>query len=505
MRDLIDTLSFLSESTGLAGRKPGDVFKNPQGEELVFNEILFFPEQGGKFTPEQLEKFLKSVQNQQIQWMNTKSPRTGGVAIASFRGDNGDVYIGRYLESIKPSKTDNYVPNQVGEFRFAGKAAAKAQAGLSPQDLLVDRVGQTIPSIMQQLAKSLGTDHPLYAVAHKVAMGESLPIDFPAPPDMSFTAFRDYFCEILQPIALQKGNYSGNAGEAAEIFMGGSFEGSLISFDASKTAGLSDSILEASDGRIVKVSSKGNKGATASAKNLVDSVNELQQTPAGKKLVNKHKEIIDLMREIQTQGQAGAPLFLGVKYGIISEKDARQIAELKNSAPINLNRIDNITNLSPALKKLAKQRGTDTPDSVNLYYHLIAAVAHKAADEVNDKTNFSKAAAEILNNGALVQVYTKAKEGKDTWTLQDFNTVYPGESIKGVYLSAGKTYYSTGIKGNFTFKIDKGDGKPKKEPNDDVVDTGPDPDLTDVAKDITNPRRRQRPEPEVGVGRQKRK
>jgi hypothetical protein len=505
MRDIIDTLSFLSESTGLAGRKAGDVFRNPQGEELVFNDIQFFPAQGGKFTPEQVDKFLKSVEKQQIQWMNARSPRTGGIAIASFRGDNGDIYMGRYLESIKPSKTDNYVPNQVGEFRFAGKAAAKAQAGLSPQDLLVDRVNQTIPSIMNQLAKSLGTNHPLYAVAHKVAMGQELPIEFPAPADMSFTAFRDYFCEILQPIALQKGNYSGNAGEAAEIFMGGSFDGSTISFDASKTAGLSDSILEASDGRIVKVSSKGNKGATASAKNLVDSVNELQQTPAGKKLVNKHKEIIDLMREIQTQGQAGAPLFLGVKYNIISEKDARQIAELKNTAPINLSRIDNITNLSPALKKLAKQRSTDAPDNVNLYYHLIAAIAHKAAEEVNNKTNFSKAAAEILNNGALVQVYTKAKEGKDTWTLQDFDTVYPGKSIKGVYLSAGKTYYSTGIKGNFTFKIDKGDGKPEKEANDDVVDTGPDPDLQDVAGDITNPRRAKRREPEVGVGRQKRK
>ena len=99
-----------------------------------------------------------------------------------------------------------------------------------------------------------------------------------------------------------------------------------------------------------------------------------------------------------------------------------------------------------------------------MYYHLMAAVAFKAADEVNDKTDFSKAAADILNNGALVQMYTKAKEGKGQWTLGEFDTVYPGDSIKGVYLSASKTYYSTGIKGNYTFKIDKGQGKPKDEP-----------------------------------------
>ena len=32
-----------------------------------------------------------------------------------------------------------------------------------------------------------------------------------------------------------------------------------------------------------------------------------------------------------------------------------------------------------------------------------------------------------------------------------------------MFLDAGKTYYSTGIKGNFTFKIDKGKGVPKDD------------------------------------------
>jgi hypothetical protein len=94
----------------------------------------------------------------------------------------------------------------------------------------------------------------------------------------------------------------------------------------------------------------------------------------------------------------------------------------------------------------------------------------------------------------LVQVYTKASEGKGKWTLQEFNTVYPGESIKGVYLSSGKTYYSTGIKGNYTFKIDKGSGKPKDEQEVSAPDTrakreknaGRD-ELATSARDIVNP------------------
>ena len=163
---------------------------------------------------------------------------------------------------------------------------------------------------------------------------------------------------------------------------------------------------------------------------------------------------------------------------------------------------------------MALNRGTKTPENTSLYFHLIAEVAHKAADKVNDATDFPKAASDILNNGALVQVYTKAKEGKDTLILQEFNTVYPGDSIKGVYLSAGKTYYSTGIKGNFTFKIDKGTGVPKEDAEETQptqptsTSKKPELDLNKAAKQIATGRttRSEKQKPEVGdVGRAKRK
>lgn len=515
MRDILDKLETLNESTGLANRKSGDVFRDSSGNEIVFNNIRFFPDQGGKLEPNELDSMISRVSDElgtEIQWLNNRSPRSGGFAIASFNSPEGEILFGRYLESIKPDFTGNYVPNQIGDFRFAGKAAAKIQSGLTPQDLLTDRIDLTVEDILTQLAAKLGTDNALYKVAYNLAMGEPLPMTFDAPSDESFTGFRDYFCEILQPIALQRGQYTGNAGEAAEIFLGGTFEGTLISFDDSKTAGLSDSIMTNSEGKSIKVSTKGGKGATASTKNLIDSVNELQETDNGRKLIAKYEDAIEIMREIQKRGQAGAPLYLGMKYDIIDEDDARSILEMKNNAPISLTDIDNL-GLSDNLVRLAKGRGTTNTEKVNLYYHLMAAVAFKAADEVNDKTDFSKAAADILNNGALVQVYTKAKEGKGQWTLSEFNTVYPGDSIKGVYLSAGKTYYSTGIKGNYTFKIDKGQGKPKDEP----VSAGPgrakrtptEKEFVDKAADIALGRNRSNvvdktPSSMGNVGRKKR-
>ena len=465
MRDILNKLETLTESTGLAGRKPGDVFRNPDGDEIVFNSITFYPEGGGRFEQADLDQALEQMGD--VQWLNARTARSGGFAIASFSTPEGEKLFGRYLESIKPQTTDNYVPNAIGDYRFAGKAAAKAQAGLSPQDLLTDKIDLSTDDIINQLAKSLGTENPLYRMAYNLASGQPLPMTIDAPEGVSFSAFRDYFCEILQPIALQKGQYTGNAGEAAEIFLGGSFEDTVISFDDTKTAGLSDSIMTNSEGKSIKVSTKGGKGATASTSNLVNSVNELAATPNGQKLMEKYADTIEIMREIQKQGQAGAPLYLGVKYGIIDSEDAETIKTFKKLGPVSMDKIDEL-GLSDNLVNLAKGRKTDNPDSMNLYYHLMAAVAHKAADEVNDKTDFSKAAADILNNGALVQVYTKAKEKGGQWILDEFNTVYPGESIKGVYLSAGKTYYSTGIKGNYTFKIDKGQGKPK----DDETETG---------------------------------
>lgn len=464
MRDLIDRLVLLTESTGLAGRKPGDQFKSSNDDILVFNELKFYPE-SGKYTREELAEAMRSLTGK-VYWQNSNTPRTGGFGIAMLEGAAGYVYVGRFLENIKGSFTDNFIPNNFTIegvlYKYAGKSAEKQQAGLSPQDLLTDKIDLTSEDIVEQLEQKLGPDNVLYQLASKLASGEPLPLRFPAPADISFSAFRDYFCEILQPIAIQQGQYTGNAGEAAEIFLDGSFEDTLISFDSTKTAGLSDSILVADDGRSVKISTKGGKGATASAKNLIDSIDELSVTEDGRKILDKYSEVIEMLKQVQAAGQAGAPLYLGVLFDIISESDAETIKQLRNQPPVDLNDIETFE-LSDNLVDLALGRSTDTPGRTSLYYHLLAAVAHKAAIQVNDNTDFSKAAADILNNGALVQVYTKARQGKNEWTLDEFNTVYPGKSIKGVFFSAGKTYYSTGIKGNFTFKIEKGSDKPKDE------------------------------------------
>lgn len=512
MRDLLDKIQSLFESTGLAGRKPGDTFKNPEGETITFKTIEFYPNEGGKLSKEDLETNLATLGQQvQVQWQNAKTAKTGGYAIATFDTPNGEVNYGFYKDSIKPDPTNNYIPNQIGSFRFAGKAAEKIQSGLTPQDLLTKRDNLTADDIVKQLSNKLGENHPLTQLTSMIASGQEFPITFPAPEGVSFTGFRDYFCEILQPIALQNGQYKGNAGEAAERFMDGSFADSLISFDAAKNAGLSDSILTKTDGKYIKISTKGSRGATASVKNLTDALKELEQSPNGQKLTKKYKDTIELVNRIEQLGQKLAPLQLGVEYGIIDTKDYKDILNLKTQRPINLENIDQL-DISNNLKTLAKERETDDKSNVNLFYHLIASVAHLVAKKINDDTDFSAAASDILNNGALVQMYTDAKDKGKEWELKIFNTVYPGKSIEGVYLTAGKTYYSTGIKGNFTFRINKGGAKPTddepktKKTKDEKPST--EKDFEKKAQEIVRGRRepfKKEPKLDVGVGRKKRK
>lgn len=506
MRDLINII--LAESTGLTGRKPGDIFRNSEGDTITFVDIKLYPEGGGQYTKEELDDAIaQATGGKEIVWSNTRSARTGGFSIAQFDDVEGNpLYSGTYLQRIKPDPTENYVPNEFGDYKFKGKAAEKTQAGLSPQDLISQPSDLSVSDIMNQLAEKLGTDHPLYSVAHRVAMGEGPregnPIEFPAPEDISFSAFRDYFCEILQPIALQRGCYTGNAADAAEKFLGSSLADTVISFGGSKTEGLQDSKLTTPDGQLLKISTKGGKGAEASVKNLVDGVAELEETPDGRKVLKKYSKEIDIIRNIVRGGQNGAPLYLAVKYDIISEGEADQIRMLRSAKPINMKNLDEV-DITPRLKKFAIGREADNPQSVNLYYHLIAVIAHKAAEHVNEHTNFSSAATDILNNGALVQVYTKATQGARVWTLREFNTVWPGKSIRGVYLSAKKNYFSTMIKGNFTFIIDKGDSKAAKKAESPApqVDT----DLATAASRIVGePTVTQKTRKIGDVGRQKR-
>ena len=115
-------------------------------------------------------------------------------------------------------------------------------------------------------------------------MTGNIPVTVPKG-NMNPEAFRDYFAEILQPIALVLGKkVEGNAAEAAEIFFGpgADYSDCTISFNTNTIGGLYDSLLVNPEGKQIKLSSKGKDGASASVTNLQKSVKELENVTAGK-------------------------------------------------------------------------------------------------------------------------------------------------------------------------------------------------------------------------------
>ena len=292
---------------------------------------------------------------------------------------------------------------------------------------------------------------------------------------MNFAAFTNYFCEMLQPMALVMGKKrKGNADEAeARYLTEGGFGSCRISFSTKKNEGLFDSILTNAAGQSIGISTKAKGGAKASVKNLDDKVKEMQTTDDGRKLLDRYPQEVSLLDLIVDGGQVGAPLNLGVLFKIITPEQRQEILATRKLSPQQA-----LGQLSPDTREIYDSRKVRDASKVVPFYHLMAEVAHRVADHVNENTNFSEAASAILNHGAFMQAYTKAAKSGANIRLDEFDFEYPCEAVTGVLLSAKKPYYSTGMKGNFTFQILKNGATAEEvEVEDAEVDTKPDVDL----------------------------
>lgn len=494
MRLILDTLEQLRESVGLANRQPGTSFKNPAGEELFFQSVDFYPDGGGEYkdTEEMLSavELLSSkigIQPTDIEWMNTSTAQSRAFGLAHFvDAENKDVYMGRYMQKISPIKVQNSFPNVglPGGYRLQTAVAQKEAAGYKPTDVLTKLDDLRPEEVAQQIVAKFGEDSD-EARAVAIFMAEDFPMSIPQG-DMIYTAFTNYFCELLQPMALVMGKRLNNEADArkaeSEFLSEGGFSSCSISYGATKTGGLTDSVLINSAGQTMGVSSKAEGGAKASAKNLKDKIVEMQRSPEGKQVLERHKEAVSVIETV-TEGSTPGPLNMGVIAGIITPEEKEQILAIKNVPPGE--EVLGNGRLSSKLEDMYRGRKARDPSMVIPFFHIRAVIANMVAKYVNENTDFSEAAAEILNWGAFIQLNTTGSSANGEIKLNPFDTIYPSKAITSVQLSADKTFYSTGSKGNFVFKIGLNGGT---VPDDDTevtkVDTKPDVDITKQRSDI---------------------
>ncbi len=494
MRDLLNILdSVITEGVGLSNRKPGEKFKNNVDDIITFQGLQFFPDSGA-YPAAELESAIAAaaesldITPDRIHWTNTTGKTDTGFGIATFTGETGEnYYLGRYFKTVSPNRSQNNFPHEAipGNFKYQSKVGQKENSPLKPSAVLTQFQNNTPETILQQVIAKFGANSD-EARALEIFMREDIPCKVPKG-NMNPEAFRDYFAEMLQPIALVMGkNVSGNAAEAAEIFFGSGYEDCTISFNNNTIGGLYDSLLVNPDGKQIKLSSKGKDGASASVVNLLKTVKELEATPNGQRLLTKHADAIEILETINRDGHFGAPLKLAVKYGMIDAAEAAQVLKLKNKGPND--EIIGTGQLSDRLEKMYEGRKAKDPSRIIPIEHMLAAIAYPVADHVNQKTGFGQAASEILNNGALVQMYTDTTVSGDTITITRLTAVYPSQTITGVELDASKVYFSTGGKGNFTFTILKNGAKASDvnqlDSVDDIETAGPESDPEAATADL---------------------
>jgi hypothetical protein len=494
MRDLIDRLDhIITESVGLANRKPGDRWANPEGDEIAFSDLTFYPQRGQYEDAAQLQQAIDQVTKSlgiradNLAWSND-SRGAQAFGIAHFVDDaNQDYYIGRWFRRIDPIRSKNNFPNDLpGGFKLQTKAAKKEATGYKPSEVLTQLDNLTPQDIAAQIRAKFGEGSDEDQAVTLFMQAKSYPIMIPLG-GMNFEAFTNYFCEMLQPMALVLGkSVTGAASKAESKFLTqGGYTTCGITFNAGVSGGLFDSFLTNPAGQTMGLSSKAKNGAKASAKNLVEKIEEMEQDADGRRLLSKYRKTVDIMRAV-TEGSTPGSLNTAVMAGIISEKERDQILALRNMSegedPVGTGR------LTKRLEQMYRERKSRDPAATVPFFHLRAAVAIRVADWVNNNTDFSKVAAEILNWGAFIQVYTKASQSGNNIRLEPFNVIYPSEAVTGVLLSADKTFYSTQGKGNFTFKLLLNNAS-AKDVELDMIQTDTKPDV-EVDQDFEVPQAR---------------
>lgn len=222
-------------------------------------------------------------------------------------------------------------------------------------------------------------------------------------------------------------------------------------------------MLVGENGVSLKVSSKNKVGsAKASVTNLAIEARKMQQGPSAT-LINRYKDAVEMIEFIERSDGITGPLLLAKKFDIINEDEINTVMSLRgvDSFEYVAVNLDKYPGMTDNLKTIWRRRRAKNMDTSVPFFHMVSGIAHTVAEHINNKTEFSGAASAILNNGALVQIYSNVKNMGGKIILFPFQTQYPSETITGVVIDAGTRYKSTAINGKFGFQILKNGAKPE--------------------------------------------
>lgn len=475
MRDILDRLDEImltEKARGLLYRDPGDVFftgslEDPD-QEIVFRDVEYYPDMPGAYDSyeemsavgEQLYKSFPAG----IVWVNKPTGSSRAFAILTFDGPgkNKTTSFGRFFSEIKTDMTGLWKNDQLpGGWQLKKASSLKGSYyKLKPSDLFPpDSTFDSPESCVSAIGNMPGTATPAQQeILKKIQPGMQLLLNnkYPIFEDVEGmgTAIRDDLGETIGPIALIQGMITTGGAEAARrdiLGNNGTYAGSSIYFPASKINGLVDSYITTPGGVEIGISSKGEKGATASVKNIADGVDRAREKGMTD-ILEQYSEQIKIIERVSQLSSAQLPLVLGQEQGMIDRSQAQLIVDMIKSGAKSLDSVEMSRSNKDTFEKLMTQyKPKTTNPKYNVGYHIMAVLAKNVLKELNNDADFGEACLRFLNTSPIIQLHLKANISGDSVRVTGFESKYPPDFKGTVALDASKVYAATGTNGRVTF------------------------------------------------------
>jgi len=471
MRDLLNLLDnvLMEKSRGLLYRDQGDSFfqgsKDNPTAEIVFDKVDYFPGMPGAYANyDEMSQTGADLFKQypSITWSNKPTQASKAFAILTFNGPEAgqQTHFGRFFNEIKPDMAGFWKNSELpGGWQLNKAVSLKGSYyKLKPADLFPANSTFDTPSdTVAAMGTRPGTTPDQMASIDKIrpGMDQLLAGQLPKFENMGdmVTAVRDDLGETIGPIALIQGMNMGMGAEAARkdiLGEDGTYDGSKINFPADKNNGLVDSYLFHPSGIEIGISSKGEKGANASVKNISDGVKTARQKDMTK-LLDTYAPQVEIIEKIGSISAIDFPIVYGIEQGIIDRATGAEIKQLvkTNATPTNPTILDLMGDIN------AK---TDNP-RYNTGYHTLAALARRVAKNINSDPKFGEACLKFLNSSPIIQLHLNGSEKSGNYTVTGFTSKYPPDFKGTVGLDATKVYAATGIIGRVSFSYNGGGNK----------------------------------------------
>lgn len=483
MRDLLSKIDnvLTEKARGLLYREPGDVFfqgtrDNPAGE-MRFAGVHYFPSKPGAYADyDEMVAAQQELDDQydSVTWVNRPTKANRAFAILTFDGPGAGQTsrFGKYFNEIRTDMAGSWKNNELpGGWQLDKASSLKGSYyRLKPSDLFApdsefDSPAAVVEAMQQRAAQNPAI--PRIMPGMDQLLTGKLPV-FKDTGDM-VSAIRDDLGETIGPIALVQGMITSSGAEAARrdlLGTKGSYAGSTIKFPASKINGLVDSYITTTDGTEIGISSKGEKGATASVKNIKDGIDQARRS-GQTDLLDRYQDQVALIDKVGQLSSIEFPLVIGAEQGLITAEQADLVRRMIRSRTRRLADMPMSSTDQQALQSLMSDyRPRDNP-LYSVGYHVLASLARKVVTNINKDPEFGEACLKFLNVSPIIQLHLRTSVSKDAVSVTGFDSKYPPNFKGTVGLDASKVYAATGTNGRVTFSYNGGGD------TDTDVDLGP--------------------------------